>query len=297
MLSILATNFKEQENFTFTFSIENNFPEIVCWNDVEYLENKERKVLISKGIMKFYFNAKNNAHLAIKFRCIKNINIVTRELNATLKLESYPTDCMLPIIHASMTPNNRFIMLLSKGMCCDLQEWKKLAKIVTYEQVITMMKSVTKALCYLQSLNLVYLDLKLENIVTDLNNHFYLIDFDTLEQAEHKEGLIFSKRGTNGLRSLEQLELKGLSISTDIFSLSIALYEFITNEGSCYYQISNFTDLNKKLCIKKLNEKTSHWLKSEQKHILKLFMAMHEYDCFKRISLPDLAIALISYDQ
>ena len=88
---------------------------------------------------------------------------------------------------------------------------------------------------YLHGQNIIYRDLKPENVLTKRNGYLKLIDFGTaklLGEEEEKDGgernfRTFTILGSPHYMAPEVIEGKGYSYAVDIYSLGVLFYEFI----------------------------------------------------------------------
>lgn len=94
------------------------------------------------------------------------------------------------------------------------------------------------ALMYLHKRNVIYRDLKLENVVLDIKGHIKLIDFG-LAKIVSKGKRTFTICGTPEYMSPEMIKGRGYTHVTDYWALGILLHEFLvgfppfgTREGS-----------------------------------------------------------------
>lgn len=254
-------------------------PESILFKNEIYKPHTKRKdVSIGNGYVTFYKCHKKV--LAVKLIQIHYIDSAQRELIATLKLIDYPQDVIVPVIHACR--NKEFFIFISIGMSCDLHDIRKKERknniYASYENVIHLIQCITKALVYLNGLNLVHNDIKLENIVFDGTNYM-LIDFDTLN---------FTSGGTIGIRSLQRLYRETLDTKDDIWSLSVVVYEYITKRTSLWNIVDDFKSKTQKKAIKNIQYATQNWSHSQIKFICKLFFKMNQYNRKDRISIFEL---------
>lgn len=288
-----------QDDFVVQYQAQNTIvPEKITWLSIDLLLDQNKNIITNGGFIHFYNNYDSDLHLAVKFRSPKYHEVALREVCISKELQHDPeNDFLLPILHASATKSKTYIMLISKAIGLDLYEYaknrlKKTKKFQpSYEETILLLQCITKALLRLHALNLVYSDIKHENIVTDANGKFYLIDFDSMAKG-NENGKVFNTFGTIGLISLERLCGKGASISDDIWCLSIVLYEFITNEQCNYNEKCDFTAQRHLRHLHLISQKTLHWTKFQRRKIKNLFTKMNEHDSQKRIQISNLQEAV-----
>jgi len=96
---------------------------------------------------------------------------------------------------------------------------EKIAKFI-FRQII-------EALQYIHSKNIIHRDIKLDNILIDLNNTIKLCDFGVSKQIKNKE-VIFDQCGTPAYIAPEILRNEGFQgYSADIWSAGIVLYAMV----------------------------------------------------------------------
>jgi len=90
----------------------------------------------------------------------------------------------------------------------------------------TIFKQVLSAIKYLHSEGLAHLDIKLENVLVDVNGGVKVIDFDACESVKQEDNKINSlNKGSPGYRAPEFVKGKVENLlSADIYSLGIVLF-------------------------------------------------------------------------
>lgn len=80
---------------------------------------------------------------------------------------------------------------------------------------------------YLHIRNIIYRDLKPENVMVEADGYLRLIDMGTAKQLKQNSGFrTFTIIGTPHYMAPEVMQGKGYSFSVDIWSLGVLLYEF-----------------------------------------------------------------------
>ncbi|XP_031339561.1 RAC serine/threonine-protein kinase-like [Photinus pyralis] len=108
---------------------------------------------------------------------------------------------------------------------------------------------ITSALSYLHSLNIVFRDIKSENLLLDRSGHIKLVDFglckDNLDQDERTKSFC----GTPEYMAPEVIRRCAYGRSVDWWSLGIVMYEMMCGELPFYH--SNYNNLFSLILIKK----------------------------------------------
>jgi serine/threonine protein kinase len=270
----------------FKFS-DKYYPDVIGYKDESYKLYKHIKT--NRGCVNVYKSTSNS--LAFKFIHKSFRHYTTNEMSAH-KLLIDPPIAIVKMIE--MKETNDYIILISQGFEEDLFEHSNhIDFIPLFNDVIKLLKTMLEIVQYFQGLNLVYCDFKLENMVIDNDNNYYLIDFDTLEKT-NENGYVYNSSGTLGFRSLQRLTQKNqddksrIYFPDDIWSLSIVLYEFITKSQTTWNNVEDFTIETQKEAVRNIKNSTRHWTQKQRKHIIFLFLKMNEYDEKKRMKVNDL---------
>lgn len=83
------------------------------------------------------------------------------------------------------------------------------------------------ALEYLHSRNIIFRDIKAENILIDHKGHLKLTDFGLAQQLESKDNQVYSFCGSPIYIAPETLEKVPYDIRVDFYALGVLLYEMI----------------------------------------------------------------------
>eukprot|EP00038_Savillea_parva_P027740 m.61209 g.61209 ORF g.61209 m.61209 type:complete len:502 (+) comp8009_c0_seq1:26-1531(+) len=83
---------------------------------------------------------------------------------------------------------------------------------------------------YLRNLDVVYRDLKPDNLVVDVKGNLKLIDFGTAKRLDDKTHRTYTFCGTQEYMAPEVLTNRGYSFEVDWWSIGVVVYEFLTGE-------------------------------------------------------------------
>lgn len=92
---------------------------------------------------------------------------------------------------------------------------------------------------YLHAHNIIYRDLKPENVLIDLDGHVRIVDFGLSKQLQHREKNTFSFCGSLEYMSPEMLNKQGHGKEVDFYSLGALLYEMLTGLPPFYDEDSD----------------------------------------------------------
>lgn len=174
------------------------------------------KVIILKDIVKKEYY---NNYIFAKKMCINELLI----LKYLLKMKYKNCPKLLKII----VKKNKRIIILEKllGNSLDNVNLHKLSikcKIKIFKKILNSVKN-------LHYLNVIHNDLSLSNIFLTKSGNIFLLDY-SISNCLHKSKLEFLA-GTKEYSPLEKFSKKYISTySTDIYSLTAILYEFLNNK-------------------------------------------------------------------
>lgn len=136
------------------------------------------------------------------------------------------------------------------------------------------------AIDYLHKLNVVYRDLKPENVLVAEDGHIKLADFGLAKDNIADNDKAKSFCGSHAYLSPEVLTHKGASKASDIYGIGAVLYEFLTGEPP--YYSDDIPTLYKN--IKEGNLKFPNYISEDAKNLLKRLL---DRDPNKRLGAKD----------
>lgn len=123
---------------------------------------------------------------------------------------------------------------------------------LTLEEAKICSAEIFCAIKYLHENQIVYRDLKLENILVSSDGHIQLTDFGLARKVEPDE-LLYDKVGTLQYFAPEILNQSGHSLEVDWWTLGITIYELIVGH-SPFTKVLNEVISDKNLCRRILND-------------------------------------------
>ena len=119
---------------------------------------------------------------------------------------------------------------------------------LTEDQTKFYFCEILLAIEFLHSLNIVYRDLKPENVLLDIDGHVRITDFGLSKEGIDKNGRSYSFCGSPEYMSPEMLKALGHGREVDFYSIGALLFEMLTG-------LPPFYDSNRsKMYLKILNE-------------------------------------------
>lgn len=129
----------------------------------------------------------------------------------------------------SISLDTRFYLLLEyceQGDLESLVSGHKLSEI----EVKFLLAEIVLGLEYLHSQQVIYRDLKLENVLIDQAGHVRLADFGLSRKLNQEANVASTLVGSPAYMSPEILKRKEVSKASDIFSLGVVMHQMITGE-------------------------------------------------------------------
>lgn len=106
-----------------------------------------------------------------------------------------------------------------------------------------LFRQIIEAIHYMHSMNIIHRDIKLDNILIDLNNNVKLCDFGVSKTIK-KDEIIFDQCGTPAYIAPEILENQGYNgFSVDMWSVGVVLYAMLS--GTVPFKADNMKALHK----------------------------------------------------
>ena len=101
---------------------------------------------------------------------------------------------------------------------------------LSFDEILQFGAEIASALDYLHAQGVIHRDLKSSNILLDMNNETYLADFGLARLISTSTLAFHTGHGTPPYAPPEQVQLKGITPKSDIFSFGILFYELFTGQ-------------------------------------------------------------------
>ena len=140
---------------------------------------------------------------------------------------------ILPLFWAFQSETHLFMVL----EYCSFGDFSKLLSYVhhlTLPQTIFYIGEIILAVEYLHLSDIIYRDLKPQNILIDEIGHIRLADFGLARQNITPENPAMSFCGSPAYLVPEMIEQKGVWKAADVYGIGALLYEFLVGESPYY---------------------------------------------------------------
>ena len=150
--------------------------------------------------------------------------LLLRERNSMISI-----DCdQIVKLHFAFQTTKYCYFVLDFIPCGDLHQLRVKVSKFTEEQAKFYLVQILLAFQELHSKNIIYRDLKLENLLVDNDGYIKLCDFGMAKKVDNLNSLQRTVCGTAHFMSPEMIVRKGYDVRTDYFSLGTLIYELVT---------------------------------------------------------------------
>ena len=158
---------------------------------------------------------------AIKIQRDKQVYLIQRELN-NYRNACYP---LIPKFYGTIRDNNDTFIVIE---CISGRSLDKISEFhFTIEQKMSILCQLLFILDYLHQNNLIYRDLKPNNLFLDDNNKVILIDFDRMIKEKEHDNLVYTNDFAHGYIAPEAVDVDSIpTIQSDIFSIGQMIYRW-----------------------------------------------------------------------
>ena len=163
------------------FDVFDSYSSIINFIDkFNYTYYKKSKKLLKRGFLFEAYNKDFNKDYIIKYQ--PNKSFIEILMNKYLSKYNHLQDYILYPEYFFINKNNSYFYIIEKYDCDLYQFLKKRKKPIDDFQIIFIIQFLIKIIYYLHNLNIIYADLKLENLVVKIKDNnikkMKLIDFD-----------------------------------------------------------------------------------------------------------------------
>ena len=220
---------------------------------------------------------------------IKSINkskIISERQKSKIKIETSIMKTLSSSNHIvklyETYETEKHICIVMEYICAgDLLSYIRKRSKLTEPIAKYIFKQIILAIQYIHNNNIVHRDIKLDNILIDLDNKIKICDFGVSKRINSND-IIFEQCGTPTYIAPEILKNKGYEgFKVDIWSSGVVLYAMLS--GTVPFKGNNINDLNN--VIMKGDYNNINDISNEANHLLKCIL---EVDPKKRISINDI---------
>lgn len=165
-------------------------------------------------------------------------------------LKSISHNYIIPLYWAFQTPNYVY-MVFEYCPYGDLSKLLSEKGVLPEYQAKIYIAQILLALEHLHSFDIIYRDLKPQNILLDEQCHAKLADFGLARENTNKNNLAITFCGSPGYLAPETINNSGAWKSADIYSLGICLYELLV--GHLPFTDTNLIKLYKRITTNKIS--------------------------------------------
>ena len=173
-----------------------------------------------------------------KFSDEKYRNKIINEIKLMKNLKHFSVVKLLDVIE-----NEKYILLIMENILGgDLLTFIKKRNKLQEKIAKFLIKQLLQAIKYIHSKNIVHRDIKLDNILIDLNNNIKLCDFGVGKYVEGENEMLFDQCGTPAYIAPEVLSGEGYSgFPVDLWSCGVVLYSLLM--GNVPFKAQNLNEL------------------------------------------------------
>ena len=211
-----------------------------CLEDYEFLAN-----IGQGGFATVYLARKKQTGKFFAIKQIQKKNLSPRDQKNLLQERNTMIDVNSPFVaklHAAFQTKEYCYLVMDYMAGGDLLSSIENRATITEETAKFFVAEIALGLEALHSKNILYRDLKPENVLTDLDGHIVLSDFG-LSKKQVEDELNYSLCGTPHFLAPEVYKKVGYTHLADYFSLGVVAYELVT--GNLPWMADNIQTLAK----------------------------------------------------
>ena len=184
-------------------------------------------------------------------------------------------------IYETYQTQNHFCIVMEYICAGDLLSYIRKRSKLTEQIAKFIFKQIILSLQFIHSHNIVHRDIKLDNILIDLNNNIKICDFGVSKRIINNDKM-FEQCGTPAYIAPEILKNKGYEgFSVDIWSCGVVLYAMLS--GTVPFKGNDLHELHDLIMIGKFN--TINDISYDAQHLIKCLL---EIDPKKRITINNI---------
>ena len=184
-------------------------------------------------------------------------------------------------IYETYQTQNHFCIVMEYICAGDLLSYIRKRSKLTEQIAKFIFKQIILSLQFIHSHNIVHRDIKLDNILIDLNNNIKICDFGVSKRIVNNDKM-FEQCGTPAYIAPEILKNKGYEgFSVDIWSCGVVLYAMLS--GTVPFKGNDLNELHNLIMKGKFN--IINDISNDAKHLIKSLL---EVDPKKRININNI---------
>ena len=212
---------------------------------------------------------------------IKNERQKTKIQLETSIMKTLSSSNYIVKIYETFQTEKHFCIVMEYICAGDLLSYIRKRSKLNEQIAKFIFKQIILSLQYIHSQNIVHRDIKLDNILIDLNNNIKICDFGVSKKISNNDKM-FEQCGTPAYIAPEILKDKGYEgFSVDIWSCGVVLYAMLS--GTVPFKGNNLSELDDLIIKGKFN--VINDISNDAKHLIKCLL---EVDPKKRISINNI---------
>ena len=220
---------------------------------------------------------------------IKSINktkLINERQKAKIQLETsimkiLSSSNYIVKIYETFQTQKHFCIVMEYICAGDLLSYIRKRSKLTEQIAKFIFKQIILSLQYIHNHNIIHRDIKLDNILIDLNNNIKICDFGVSKKISLNDKM-YEQCGTPAYIAPEILKNKGYEgFSVDIWSAGVVLYAMLS--GTVPFKGNNLNELHDLIMKGKFN--VINDISNDAKHLIKCLL---EVDPRKRISVQSI---------
>ena len=200
------------------------------------IENLQKMEVIGRGKSSIVHLAQydeDKKHWAVKI--FKKMDLVkknlVKRLSWELRIFSNLNSNLFPTMHGTCQTNSEFWLVMEYVPGGDFYFWESHMENISLTAGCFYIGQIVLMLEYLHAKNIIYRDLKPENLLVGADGYLRLIDFGSATVVGSRLEKTYTICGTPEFFSPEMLLKRGHTISVDYWALGVFVYEIFAKKG------------------------------------------------------------------